>query len=340
MGAKKILVRAPNWLGDAVMCGPFLKRLAEKEPSAEIHVLARRPLAPLFERAPHAAAVVPFGPDEGFLALAARLRRTGYHAGYVLPPSFSSALLFALARVPERIGHAADFRGPILTLAVRLDERHHYVRRYLGLLGEAGREVGPGDFYFPRPDRKDDEAEAVFAAHGIPPDVPLLAMAPGSRAPARRWPAERFGRLLRALPEKDWPAVLLLGAAEDAAAEAAAALGRRRVFNLCGRTGLIQLGDVLRRSAALVSNESGMMHVAWAVGTPTVVLAGPSEPRLTSPFGMRARVLQRREVPCVPCVRNECHRAGEGYMECLKRIEPEEVLEALRELTGRAPVGR
>jgi ADP-heptose:LPS heptosyltransferase len=100
------------------------------------------------------------------------------------------------------------------------------------------------------------------------------------------------------------------------------------------------LGDVLRECAALVTNESGMMHVAWAVKTPTVALAGPSNPRLTSPFGVEIKVLQHREVPCVPCVKNECYRPADESMECMRKIEVEEVLEALRKILRGARSGK
>ncbi len=98
------------------------------------------------------------------------------------------------------------------------------------------------------------------------------------------------------------------------------------------------LGGILGLCGGLVTNESGMMHASWALGTPMVVLAGPSNPRLTSPFGSRVKILQHREVPCVPCVKNDCYRPRDGYKECLRRIDVEEVLEALKTVTRRKPV--
>jgi heptosyltransferase-2 len=332
--AKNILVRAPNWLGDAVMCTPFLRRLAASRPGDRVHVLCRPAQKEVFEGLPGLDGVLTFRQGEGAWALAGRLRRERYDEGYVLPPSFSSALLFALAGVPERIGHPTDWRGPLLTRRVPLDERWHYVRRYLSLLGDEGAEVGPADFHFPSATVITDKASFFLAKAALPPlRAPCLAVAPGSQAPARRWFPERFAELVDSLPEKDWPTVLLLGAPSDVVhAKEVEDLCRRPVVNLCGRTNLLVLGDLLKRCAALVTNESGLMHVAWAVGTPTVVVAGPSDTRLTSPFGARARVLQRREVPCVPCVKNECYRPADGYKECLKRIGVDEVREALGEM--------
>lgn len=330
---EKILVRAPNWLGDAVMSTPFLKRLRETRPDAALDVLCPPGLAEIFEGFPGVRSIIRM--EGGLPALARRLKAARYDTGYILPPSFSSALLFFLAGIPERIGYAADFRRFFLNRALPLDERYHYVRRYLGLLGEAGREAGAEDLFFPVPQAEERRAKPFLAALGVEWRPPFLAVAPGSRAPARRWFPGRFAELINGLAETEWPTVLLLGAPGDMPfARDVAERCRRPVVNLCGRTPLTALGDILRHCGALVANESGLMHVAWAVGTPTVALAGPSEPRLTSPFGAKVRILQHREVPCVPCVKNECYRAGEGYKECLKQIASGEAREALEELAA------
>lgn len=322
---EKILVRAPNWLGDAVMCLPFLKRLLSSRPGAVVDVLCRPSLLEIFRAVPGIRETFPV---RGFWETVNDVRSRAYDAAFALPPSFSSAFHLFLARVPARAGYATDYRRLLLTSPLPLDERLHYVRRYLGLLGMEGAEVGKEDFVFPS------------AGGGMPAQLagipgPCIAVAPGSRAPARRWFPERFADLVNALEEKEWPAVLLLGAPDDAPwVSEVESRCRRPVVNLCGKTSLPVLGDVLRNCRALITNESGLMHAAWAVGTPTIALAGPSDPRVTSPFGNRIRVLQHREVPCVPCVRNECYRLGNDYKECMKRINVEEVLQALREVLG------
>jgi heptosyltransferase II len=329
---RKIVVRAPNWLGDAVMSTVFLRRLLERHPGDIIHVICRPSVKDVFLRFPGVDDVAGLYPGQA-LGVVRRLRAERYDVGYVLPTSFSAALLFRLGGVRERVGYAADFRGPLLTRALPLDERFHYVRRYLGLIGEAGSEVSAEDIYFPAPAGPAESSAYLLEAAGVPAGARLLAVAPGSQAPARRWFPERFAELINGLPEREWPAVVLTGSASDAAVcSQVRGLCRRPVIDLCGKTGLVAAGDLLRRCAALVTNESGMMHVAWAVGTPSVVLAGPSEPRLTSPFGAAVRVLQRREVPCVPCVRNECFRPADVYKECMTRIGVAEVREALEGL--------
>ncbi|HRY29152.1 MAG TPA: lipopolysaccharide heptosyltransferase II [Elusimicrobiota bacterium] len=330
---RKIAVRAPNWLGDVVMCTPFLKRLIEKNPEAEVHVLCRPAHGEIFSRFPGVKGVRLLGKDEPWAALVRRVAAEKFQTGYVLPPSFSSALLFFMAGVPERIGYATDFRRFFLTRALALDERFHYVRRYLGLLGEESREAATSDLFFPAPPDAAHGARAFLLARGFSFKTPCLAVAPGSQAPGRRWEPERFAAVIGALAEKDWPAVVLVGAPGDLPwAEKVRHACSRPVINLCGATDLVTLGDLLRQCSALLTNESGMMHVAWAVGTPTVALAGPSEPRVTSPFGAPVRVLQHREIPCVPCIRNDCYLAGDDYKLCLKSIAVSEVVSALNEV--------
>lgn len=325
----RVLVRAPNWLGDAVMCGPFLKRLIAR--GGPVDVLARPAVAGLFKGFPGVAEVLALN-NEPLRTAARRIAHRGYAAAYALPPSFSAAALLFLARIPERVGHASDFRSMLLTRAVASDERFHYTRRYLQLLGEAAVEPGPGDFFVPTED--DDALEPWLRSRAIDARR-LLILAPGSRAPARRWNPGSFAAVADRAGA-DWSAVLLLGAAEDrAAANVVVRSARRPLLNLCGETPLPRASALLRRAGGLVTNESGLMHLGWAVGTPTVVVAGPSDPQATSPFGPRIRVIQHREIPCVPCVRNVCRRRAEETNLCLKAVTPEEVLAALAEITPR-----
>lgn len=332
--AKKIIVRAPNWLGDAVMSTGFIKRLRTGGPQNEIHVLCPSGISAIFSNYADVNQVISFEPGDSIRALIQRVRAGHYDLGYVLPPSFSSAFVFWAAGVPERIGYSSDFRRFLLTHPLRLDERFHYVRRYLGLLKQEGSDVDSSELYFPRPAVESDKFESLTSVLKINLQKPCLAVAPGSNAPARRWFADRYAEFINRLAEKDWPTVLLVGSKGDRpVVDEVQKKCTRPVMNVCGQTTLVQLGEILRRCDALVTNESGCMHVAWAVGTPTVVLAGPSDPRLTSPFGNKVKILHHPEIPCVPCVKNDCFRAPDEYCECLKQISVDDVVNALGDLT-------
>jgi heptosyltransferase-2 len=326
----RALVRAPNWLGDTVMATPFIKRLGMKSAMA-IDVLVKPGLAEIFNGAPGVNEVLTLRPGEGLWALAWRLRARDYAVAYILPPSFSSAFSCRLAGIPRRIGYASDFRSPLLTEAIPLDERFHYVRRYGGLLGEAGTDVSASDLYVPR--ASEEETNAFLSEHKMSGTGKVLAVAPGSRAPARRWFPDRFAQVINGLGSQ-WATVLLLGAPEDRPfADEVARLSRRTTINICGQTTLPLAASILARSTVFLTNESGLMHVGWAVGAPLVVLAGPSNTRVTSPFGPQVQVIQTRDLPCVPCVRNECYLRADDYKRCLKMIQAGEVIEKIKSIS-------
>lgn len=310
------------------MCGPFLKDLGTQHPGAPVDILCRPGVAGVFRGFPGVRDVFPL-PSKDKNSLFKSLRARNYTDGYALSPSFSAALDLWRLGIPRRLGWATDFRRLLLTEVSPLDERFHYTRRYLQLLGHPGRPIGPEDFYFPRAPRETIDA---FLKKNFMDPRRVLALAPGSRASARRWPQERFAEVIETL-DPSWTGVLILGAPEDKPfADRVAHLSRRSVTNACGLTDLPLAAGLLERCAALLTNESGLMHVGWAVGIPLVVLAGPSEPQATSPFGPQVRLIQHREVPCVPCIKNTCIRWGDAENLCLKKITPPEVLEALAAL--------
>lgn len=319
----KIVVRAPNWLGDAVMSTPLIRRLVGE--GHAVDVLCRPSVAGVYRGFPGLGGVLTTARGEWPGRPARELKKRAYDRAYILPPSFGAALAPWWAGIPERIGGDSDFRRPLLTRAVKIDERFHYLRRYLALVGAEGTDISSADLYFPS-----EPAPAGWA--GPAAGGRVLAVAPGSRAPARRWFPERFAEVINGMPSS-WSGAVILGAPEDRpVADRVAALCRRPVNNLCGGTSLPALAGILKNCAALLTNESGLMHVGWAVDLPLVVVSGPSNAHATSPFGPRVRVIQHREIPCVPCVKNECYRAPEEQNLCLKAVTVREVLDALEGL--------
>ncbi len=312
----------PNWLGDAVMATPALSALAGER---EIVLLGRKYLKPLFEAFPGVKGFIPL--SEGRLGLfrtAKELKRHAFSAGLLLTNSLSSALIYFLSGIPERLGYAGDGRSPLLTRAVpRPRERLHQRDYYLRLLEVLGVRVRDRRLrLFLSSSARKRAGELLFGLSG-----PLAVLAPGAAyGPAKRWPVERFRGLAEALLREGWSVALVGGAVERPAGEALVA-GLSRVRNLCGRTDVATAAAIIEKAAVFVSNDSGLMHVAAALGRPQVAIFGSTDPEATGPLNLRARVV-RKPLSCSPCLRRTCDR---GY-RCLTEISVEEVLQAIREV--------
>jgi heptosyltransferase II len=322
------VVRAPNHLGDFVLALPALAAV----PAADV-VLPRwiSPLAALLSRT---GTIIPLDRGaHGFRTAVHWLRARRYGTGALLPPSFSSALLFRLGGVRRVRGLPTDTRRLLLHDVVALERlQQHRVQLYLELVtGRASLTAVPPVLPVPDPLR-------ALAQTLLPRGTaPAVAIFPGSNAPARRWPAERFAGVARELAARG-VRVVVVGAPNEAAltkqvaGDVAADLG--------GRTELPVLAALLAECDILLTNDSGPMHLAAAVGTRVLVVSGPADTRQTGPCGSGHVYLQRLDLPCVPCVRNECPRHGAGTIlpeakqECLRLIEIPDVLAATERLLG------
>lgn len=330
--AERTVIRAPNHLGDLVMALPAL--LAA--PDADVQVA--RWLVPILEMVPGFAAdsettgrriLAMDRGRSGFLRAARTLRAGGYDRGILLTPSLSSALLFTAGRVRRRRGLLADARGPLLHEKVEpaIAEELHRSAFYHHLVTGETLESPP----VPRLVVPESARERWTALVG-PGEGPWVGIFPGSNAPSRRWDPDRFAAVARSLAGRGARVAVFGGPGErELAAEAAG----EWALNLAGRTDLPTLAAGLAACSLLVTNDSGPMHLAAAVGTPTVSVQGASDPRETRPLGPGHAYLQRAELPCVPCVRNHCPRKGRGYVlpeaerECLRLIEVADVLGAV-----------
>jgi heptosyltransferase II len=274
----------------------------------------------------------------GMLAAAGAIRRRSYDRGVLLPPSFSSALMLRLGGVHRLRGAATDGRAWLLSEPLspaRLRDVHR-TRLYMELVTGARPDGLPVPrLPVPQPDR--DVWIRSLAAHagGRSDHSVMVGIFPGSNAPARRWDTARYAALARTLSAEGARVVVFGTAAERAiTAEVAAGGG----VDMGGRTELRTLAAALAECHILVTNDSGPMHLAAAVGTRTLVVSGPADTRETAPVGNGHVYLQRLDLPCVPCVRNECPRSGAGYIlpeaerECLRLIEVQDVVSAARRM--------
>jgi heptosyltransferase-2 len=310
----RLLVFAPNWLGDAVMALPALSDIQRAEPAAAIHVAARPSIAPLYSLVAGIEQVVVL--DRA--ADQAALRAHRYDAALLLTNSFQTALVARRAGIAERWGYRADFRGPLLTRAVMRPAGVHQAEYYQQLARALGFPSGPLEPRIDLPASIREEAADLLRRAGWDGSGPLVAIAPGAAyGGAKRWPARSFAEVARTLLATGTTPVLVGSAADaSAGAEVAAAIdGPDAALNLIGRTDLRALGGVLAQCRALITNDSGAMHFAAAIGTSVVALFGPTNERETSPLGRGDRVVLTHDVWCRPCMLRECpltHRCMRG----------------------------
>jgi heptosyltransferase-2 len=319
----RIVVRAPNWLGDLMMATGFLRAILERWPAATVDLVVRpgHEALPL----PHRGRIIPFNPGAiSAGAFGASLSRAGYDRFYVLPPSFSSAWMAWRSGVPERVGYRGHLRGPLLrpALAPRSPARSvHLTREYLDLIDPAL----ALDCYPPRLDLPGAWAAEQLAR--ICRELPerFVAIAPGAvYGPAKAWPPGQYRELALAVRDRTGLPIVLLGTSAEHALAEQVRDGAEGILNWCGTTDLPALVAVLSRAALLVSNDSGAMHVMAALRRPQVAIFGSTAPSWTGPVNEKS-VVVALGLPCAPCFARSCRY---GHYDCLRRVTAAEVLKA------------
>jgi heptosyltransferase-2 len=320
---RRIVVRAPNWLGDLMMGTGVLRAIVERWPAAAVDIVVRagHEALPLARR----GRVIPFNPDAASAGtFGASLRQAGYDRFYVLPPSFSSAWMAWRSGAAERVGYRGQFRGPLLRTALRHRSPArsvHLTREYLDLVDPA-LELA---CYPPRLDLPGDWAGQQLAR--ICRELPerFVAIAPGAvYGPAKAWPAAHYRELARALRDRAGVPVVLVGTAGERTLAEQVRDGGEGILDWCGVTDLPGLVAVLSRAALLVSNDSGAMHVMAALGRPQVAIFGSTSPVWTGPVNAKASVVALG-LPCAPCFARSCRF---GHYDCLRRVSPAAVTAA------------
>ena len=339
MSSARILVVGPSWVGDMVMAQVLFTLLKQARPDAVIDVLAPDWSRPLLERMPevHAALSLPFG--HGELRLSERWAQGRgllgrYDEAIVLPNSLKSALVPAFAKIPRRIGWRGEMRYGLLNDLRPLDKARYplMIERFAALAFPRDARL-PERLPWPKLVVRPETVAAALAKHGLDTSQPVLALCPGAEfGPAKRWPERHYAEVARHYLAQGWQ-VWLFGSGKDtpvAEAISAACAGQCRV--LTGKTSLAEAIDLMSLAALVVSNDSGLMHVAAAVGRKLVVPYGSSSPKFTPPLSETVRILQLG-LECSPCFQRECPL---GHLNCLNQLEPARVLAAAGELLAEA----
>jgi heptosyltransferase II len=334
--AQKILVVAPSWIGDMVMAQSLLMRLKQQNPATQIDVLAPAWVAPLLVRMPQVSEVIanPFG--HGTLQLGARralgkqLRKKNYAAAYVLPNSLKSALVPFFADIPQRIGFKGEVRYGLINVMHKLDEQKLplMVERFAMLAQSPAENLQrPVD----RPALHVTQAMRTATLQKFNLDVskPAIAFCPGAEyGPSKRWPTQHFAKLAKKLVAQNYQ-VWILGSAKESplGAEIQAACGDIGI-DLTGKTNLGEVIDLISAAEKVVSNDSGLMHLAAALDKPTAALFGSTSPGFTPPLSDKAKVISLK-LDCSPCFKRECPL---GHFNCMNQLSPQLVEQALTKL--------
>jgi heptosyltransferase II len=338
---RRLLVLSPNWLGDAVMALPAIADVRRRFPEAQLIVAARRSVADLFTMVPGVDQVVTLewtGTLQRRRALrqdSAALEALDADAAILLPNAFSAAWLVKRAGIAERWGYAADFRRPLLSRAVSRPRRSmHQAEYYQHLVRQLGMDSGPLEPAVLVPDDVIVGARMLLNSRNWNSSRPFIAIAPGAAyGTAKRWLPEHYATLVSNLVERGAQCVLVGSPGDIETTNWIRRLvpdnQRRDVLDLTGVTSLSLLVGLMAIAKAFVSNDSGAMHLAAAVGTPVTAIFGPTREYETRPLpraGARAQVLIH-DVWCRPCMLRECpidHR-------CMKGLSPERVFASMRE---------
>jgi heptosyltransferase-2 len=324
-----------NWVGDTVLSYPTVQQLKIFFPKSHLAILIPAYLVDLWKTFPYVDEIIPFQKKKGIgsiwedINLSQSLKERNFDLAVILPRSFRSAFHIYLARIPIRIGYQSEGRSFFLTHGIRRIQGvlcNHRVYYYLKLIEPLGKiESPPSPHIFLREeDRR--WADRALKDLGIPEGKPLIGMNPGATyGLAKCWYPDRFGELGKRLAEKWEAKILLFGKEEEhpIVYEILRHLGTRGV-DLAGKTGLLQLAALLQRCTLLVTNDTGTMHVAAAVGTSIVALFGSTSPLTTGPWG-KNHVVVRKDVPCSPCWKRICPTDH----QCMELITVDEVEEAV-----------
>lgn len=330
----RTLIISPNWIGDAVMAQPLLRLLSKQNQQRPIDVLAPSWVAPVWRAMAEVDTVIEAPFRHGKLQLGERwsfaqqLRRRGYADAYVLPNTLKFALIPWLARIEKRVGYVGEMRYGLLNVLHRHDKKKPLpmVRFYAALAGLAD------DVVVPRPvlSVSTSQIDAALQGAGLADAVRVIIFAPGAEfGSAKRWPTAHFAQLALMIAKEDTAArVVILGSAKDCEVGEEIVALAPAVINLAGATALSDAIGLIAHADAVVSNDSGLLHIASALNRKIVAIYGPTDPLHAPPFSDASASLFLG-LDCAPCRQRECPL---GHHRCMQDMSPQRVLQAMQSL--------
>ena len=330
-----ILIIAPNWIGDAVMAEPLITEVKKQHPDSEIHVLATPWVASVMRAIPAVSQIISADLKHGLLQWAERkklanhLKKTNYSHAYILPNSLKSALIPWMAKIPVRVGYKGEMRWGLINRLFKNPSKSHrppMSSHYLALSGNKSAEV-PHPHLAVNTDLSDSIKNKLQAIY---PHQQLFVLCPGAEyGPAKQWPTEHFAKLAELIVTQHPDSlILILGSKKEAAlGEQIKQLSQHphQVLNWCGETSLDEAIASISVADAVISNDSGLMHIAAALGRPQVAIFGSSDPRHTPPLSSKATI-HWLHLECSPCFKRNCPL---GHTKCLMDISPKDILNSL-----------
>ncbi len=329
----KTLIVGPSWIGDMVMAQALFKAIKLRYPSTSIDVLAPLWSRPLTERMIEVSNSIEMPLKHGELGLIARyklglkLRGGHYQRCYVLPNSFKSALIPLFAKIPKRIGWKGEWRYHLLNDIRLLDKKEYplMVQRYVALAYENGQSL-PEPLFRPSLVTKQENIKEALARYELSLGAPILVMCPGAEfGPSKRWPESYYAQVAMHYIAKGWQ-VWIFGSAKDKeVALAIQALTKNQCVDLTGRTSLGDAIDLMSQAKMVLTNDSGLMHIAASLSRPLVAVYGSTSPTFTPPLNDKVSIVQEK-IACSPCFKRTCPLQ---HHQCMKQLGVDKVIKAV-----------
>lgn len=336
----RILVVLPNWYGETLFATPFLRTLRQQVPTAFIATMGWPQCREVLLHNPHLTELLEYDERGAHRSLSGKcqliqtVRQRRFDTAFILRKSLSRTVMLCAAGIPRRVGFANPKSGWLLTHRVlNAASLRHKASTYLPLLEAVGLSVLPGPYEYTVSDEERQAARQWMSARNTGNGRPLVILHPGANWPHKRWPPERFAALGDRLAQSQRVSVLITGGPGDVAlADQITRAMRQPATVLAGQTTLRQLAAVLEQAALVVSNDTGILHVAAALGRPVVALYGPTSPALTGPLGEPQRMAVLQHPDC--CPRVPCYEPDHPPHPGMDAITVDEVFDAACQLLG------